>query len=103
MKMMEVRCCCDPGKLLGYLPMEDGSQYFSRKIAIPTNILVGQLPMPLSTAKLVINTITVHLPIATIVWRDGSERRALKSDDTPIETLRMLPEFVEAIDSKQGE
>jgi hypothetical protein len=40
-------------------------------------------------------TITVCLPIAIFRAEDGREYAALKSEETPIETLRLMPGFVE--------
>lgn len=72
--MMEVRCCCDAGKLLGWLPTPKA---LSVMYPIPDEILTFE-------------TETVHLGFGQHHYV------ALKSNDYPIEKLRQIREFVEA-------
>lgn len=85
MRLLEVRCCCQPTKLLGWLPVLEGVRAYRRTIS-----KMSDVPMPKKA-----EFIHVHLPVQIIeIW--GERYHALSSDETPIETLRMLPDFVEA-------
>lgn len=81
--MLEVRCCCNAGKLYGYLPMppdqlREGATYRYRCAPGPKFTEVQ-----LHVAKIHVD---VHEPPFL----------AIKSDDIPLETLRKIRTFVEA-------
>lgn len=42
---------------------------------------------------------SLELPIETIHLADGTERAAIKAEETPIEILRMIPGFIEKRDA----
>lgn len=69
--MMEVRCCCVPKKLLGWLPaLTKGAPIF-RFCTYPDYRII-------------------ELTVATIVMEDRTSHRAYKSDETPLEVLRTI-------------
>lgn len=90
---MEVRCCCQPQKLLGWLPVPDDVHdgrvlrfivrparwEFTSVEATPEYKKVDEIELPV--ARLGIVGVTIL---------------ALKSEETPIERLRLIPGFVEA-------
>lgn len=89
-ELLEVRCCCRPEKLLGWLPVPG--------LAFPgQSITFLVMPRPVfgrPTALAAFAAERLELPVALYRADDGT-RRALKSEDTPIETLRLIPGFVE--------
>lgn len=94
MTRMEVRCCCQPQKLLGWLPVPHPSPCRGMQVTF----LVGRgahyewrAGEPVFLAAQ-----TVTLPIEQIVM-PGDQHLALKSEETPIETLRQIPGFVENV------
>lgn len=88
-RRVEVRCCCDPARLIGFIDVPDD-------VTLRDGTIV---PFQLEGVDAAIT-----LQIAT--WSYPSTRYgdpwgydddlAFKSDDTPIETLRRIPGFVEA-------
>ena len=86
MTRMEVWCCCKPEKLLGWLPVVTGQRSYRR-------VIVSRQAGPFEEPA--IDQTTVELPVARI-FHGGESYLALKSEETPIETLRLLPDFVEA-------
>lgn len=100
----EIRCCCDPGKLLGTVPVPADS-------VIPGAVFlfrlspVGEQSSLLDDVAIKISGETLELPLEeyrTVVDHpDGRHPDivfglAIKSNDTPIETLRRISGFVEA-------
>jgi len=93
MKMMEVRCCCKPQKLLGYLPVEENARAYVGVIFDKTQfdpLRSASYNDPLRSASYK----TIRLPVE-IVNQNGNQHYALKSEETPIEVLRQLPGFLE--------
>lgn len=84
--MIEVRCCCQPRKLLGWMKMEMPKSTY--------------LTFPLSPKPGEFGFSVVTLPLATFAHlsTDGSadSYRCFKSEETPIEVLRRISCFVEA-------
>lgn len=103
---MEVRCCCQPKKLLGWLDVPKGARSF--KVAI---MELNQSALRAHFSDGCVNTDQfvdryctpriVELPIATIV-NEGRTYKAIKSEETPIETLRMISGFAEAPHAKHS-
>lgn len=95
---LEVRCCCQPQKLLGWL-------------IVPDHVRDGSVvSFVVSPAHWVRETLDsapsfqpadrIDLPVATFgtYTQDGApvRRRALKSEEIPIARLRRIPGFIEA-------
>jgi len=98
---LEVRCCCQPQKLLGWLPAPDDVQIgqvirfqvrparwvFARKSSVP-DATPQYEPVD-----------TIALPVASLGagYLNGEPitRLAFKSEETPIERLRLIPGFAE--------
>jgi hypothetical protein len=96
--MLEVRCCCRPENLLGWLPVPERDVWNGARVAfrIPARVE--------SRREQGIITVSAYraehiwLTVAHYQCSAGGPFRghlAFKSDDTPLETLRRLPGFVE--------
>lgn len=76
--MMAVRCCCQPKKVLGYLPKAEGrAAVFYLRSAAGHEIQ------------------TIVLPIAIMQHGDGTRELAYKADGVSVEQLHRIPRFVE--------
>lgn len=90
---IEVRCCCQPQKLLGWLPVPDGvgaGDTVHFVVSRPRWRLASREAEPVFEMADVIT-----LPVA-ILDENGRSSLALKSEETPVERLRQIPGFVEA-------
>lgn len=94
-KLLEVRCCCSPQKLLGWLPVDDSVRpgavvrycYRTRtegRWACRDPLSVSDAPM-VHTIPLVIGEIYIN----------GDHWLALKAEGVPLEILRLIPGFQE--------
>lgn len=89
---LEVRCCCQPQKLLGTVEVRDDHG----------DVVVFDIPGPHSGPRelsAVASMNVVQLPVAIINILDGYGRqayRAVKAEGVSIETLRTIPSFIEA-------
>jgi hypothetical protein len=105
---LEVRCCCQPRKLLGWLPVPRGvvvapgvtvAFVVERARLVRARVPRGRYGFPLEGTERLddythIDARKVTLPIAR--WNHGRlTGLAYKSDDTPIEDLRQIEGFVE--------
>lgn len=93
---MEVRCCCTPRKLLGYLLVR-GEVFAGERVKFVVagpQVRVNGPGIGSEFEPEFVAEKSVILPVDRItVGRDTY--LALKSEETPIEVLRQLPEFVE--------
>lgn len=94
---IEVRCCCQPKKLLGWIDVDPRAVRRGAVIhfAIPPSAML------LSGKPEIVNTppVDVTLPVEAIgEYLDDQPvtHLALKSEETPIEVLRRIPGFVES-------
>lgn len=99
MKRMEVRCCCKPQKLLGWLPVP-ASAALGETLHFTIPPVVRFLGTPLEPQGFTEEgRRVISLPVEMFggVIRPGvfGEHLALKSEETPLETLRQIPGFVE--------
>ncbi len=95
-ELMEVRCCCNPKKLMGWLPVDRiGARVdyhiIEQGFSWRDVSLEGAL---FSEPKITI----VSLPVQTFIDPESGNppKLALKSEETPIETLRKIRGFIEA-------
>ncbi len=95
---MEVRCCCQPMKLLGYLPVPP-SRAAGDTVTFVIRPVVHCSPFGVAGGECaqVCRAETVALPVARFQSRVGERHLALKSEETPIEVLRRIPGFVERV------
>ena len=98
MTKLEVRCCCDPGLLLGWLKVPTDRVFIGSRVAWmvrePFNPLLSpDDPIVAEKVELEVARIETHYPV-TKSWL------ALKSNDTPIETLMKLPGFEKGPDAE---
>lgn len=86
---LEVRCCCQPRKLFGTLPVEAGDWRAHRFEYMDPMAHIGDLP---SEARVR----SIELEPAMFKGKRGAPYLALKSGRYPIETFRKIPGFEEA-------
>lgn len=96
---VEVRCCCQPQKLLGWMLLGVRSLRVGDVISFTIQRPFTARWSPFSQAPEKLPR--VDLPVAEYFERDsldGATHRGLafKSEETPIETLRMIRAFEEA-------
>jgi hypothetical protein len=86
MTRLEVRCCCQPRKVLGWLevPEHQVREGNSVRFTIP----------PTWRPERVLLADTIALPVATIT-EYGRDWLAFKAEGAPVERLRKLPGFME--------
>lgn len=87
---LEVRSCCQPQKLLGWLEAPDDAHVGMVRLfpVYPLGRIVG------NGESLYLDIVT--LPIAAFYSPAEGERLAYKSEETPLEQLRLIPGFIEA-------
>ncbi len=88
MRELEVRCCCDPGKLLGYLQVPDESAHNGVR-------LLYHVPLPVSWQDPAepprpVRPIELEVRVVQVGFR---RYLAVRSNDHPLETLLRLPWF----------
>jgi hypothetical protein len=83
---LEVRCCCQPQKLLGWLEVPDPN---ARRVMFRLSARFGYCD-PGSPPSV------VQFDIATIHFADGRHYRAVKAEGAPLELLRRIRSFREA-------
>ena len=102
MKRMEVRCCCTPKKLLGTLPVPDGHGFDVPFVVMKPRNRSIQAMQERGRQGVGIDRVT----LTVTGWVDlqcsaanGEVSRvegiALKADGVSIETLRLIPGFIE--------
>lgn len=97
---LEVRCCCVPQKLLGWVDVPEArlraGQFLPFVLRVPIPTSFGKQPEREES-----NAACVRLEMAFYNVRDvdsddfGATSIALKSGELPIETLRRIPGFIE--------
>lgn len=98
---LEVRCCCQPKKLLGYLPVDPQLAIRGARIrfAIPATFPYSRSRLGDGDVKTTPQEVIV-LPVESFQSSNPDERHlALKSEETPIETMRRIPGFVENLEA----
>lgn len=85
----EVRCCCDPSILLGWIFIEESFIIHQRLIQMPTTTLIPTTDKPLMDLS---SSITVEFERFNDVPNNRSYK-AVKSNDIPIERWERLPQF----------
>ena len=91
---IEVRCCCDPGVLLGWIEAPNAERPF-----VFTTLSVSGIPLceTFEELKAHVSVEAVVLHVGEVALSGGQfGRRCFNSNDTPIETLRKIPQFTEA-------
>ncbi len=101
MRRVEVRCCCSAAKLLGTLPLPDHVYSWAFPVMQERNANFSRA----AARGLQIDKVVLEL----VRWKhdvmDGDATtprtiaggEALKADGIPIETLRRIPGFIEAV------
>jgi len=81
---VEVRCCCNPERLIGWLevPADRDMRFYTR-----------------AHWREAVTTVTI--PIARI-FIGARSYPAFKSNEVPMETLRMIPCFTENLGTERG-
>jgi hypothetical protein len=103
-RWVEVRCCCQPTKILGWLPVPRLVQFaegqeFSWIRDRPRQVTRGPEP-PLEKSSVQVLRLRLRAMGSSTIDEYGIAHReaklALYSEDTPIEVLRQVREFIEA-------
>lgn len=100
--LCEVRCCCEPGKLLGYvqLPEEPAVGTRKRLVLRPQLLPAWEVPTITGAHPMAGPTIEyLELPYEKLALNGWLILRAFKSNDTPLETLRRLQGWHERFDA----
>lgn len=91
---IEVRCCCNPVKLVGWIDIDaENKSYISIAVYPETDTISILMDADLNISM----PRQIDLRMEMYKPEDGSEPYlALKAEDIPIETLRKIPGFIEA-------
>lgn len=98
MKWFAVRCCCDPGKVLGFLrlPTSYGSGqtfFLPRRVAWASDALT-KITHDNSHPSSMLERVECHTRIMKS-WNNGTNEIAIPSGDKPVEFWRDVEGFVE--------
>lgn len=91
-KVLEVRCCCDPGKFLGMLEVPRELARKGGPLRCRLQERLEGTPDQVSHSRFA--PPTVLLEVARLNM-NGVSVMAVKSNDVPLETLRKIPGFSE--------
>lgn len=97
MRRVEVRCCCQPFKLLGTLPLPDNARSWSYPVCKASRVTSPQALLRATRGGIRPETVTLELHKFGVV--EGGRLVtgwALKADGLPLEKLRRIPGFIEA-------
>lgn len=94
MKTLEVRCCCDPNQVLGYLthPKLQDLGDVCRFSIIDNTVLPVVFVMPGQMSTVNLPTKTVELTVDRVSVGD-QVLEAVKNHDYPLEDLQRIPGF----------
>lgn len=103
--MLEVRCCCRPEKLLGWLPVRDRDAWNGARVHFPVQQVFdyrgslatfeGLRPELFERLTPPAITLTVGCLHGSRAGRALRAHLAFRSDETPLAVLRLVPGFVE--------
>lgn len=93
MRRLEVRCCCEPSRLLGTLPVMD-SHVQRHQITFPV-MKPRRAFDPAAVAPLNHRPPNITLEVRDLFMLCTPLTRAIKADGVSIETLRLIPGFIE--------
>ncbi|HEV8474576.1 MAG TPA: hypothetical protein VGR82_17495 [Methylomirabilota bacterium] len=112
-RVLEVRCCCQPRRLLGWLPVPSNVQH--PRPGVEVTFLVDQARVelesfsPFSRGHAAFDDLprrVRHIPARRVTlrmaeWGDGEleTRLAYKSEETSLEDLRKIVGFIEHVDA----
>lgn len=99
---LNVRCCCQPRKILGSLPWDGVSRVVDFKTASGEVVTLSveqaslRLCLPREEDRRFHNVRDDEVDDINVVVRS---EWAFKSEETPIDTLRQIPQFIEGVAS----
>ncbi len=99
MKRIEVRCCCQPQKLLGTLPVPDLTKLGDRVGFVMMKPSTRSIEAIQASAKRMSAPSKVELPIESFADMTGSHPKysiAVKAEGMTVAQLRLIPGFIEA-------
>lgn len=97
MRRVEVRCCCQPARLLGTLPMPDRQPSWTYPVCKAPRATTPQALLRAASSGAKPETLTLELhKFELIVDGRPATGIALKADGVPLEKLRRIPGFIEA-------
>lgn len=90
---MEVRCCCQPQKLLGTVEVRNGTV---AEQAVYFGLMVDWSPYAIKDETVVPPTVR-SLTLYTDIWTDDNGERhvAVKAEGVGLDVLRRIPSFEE--------
>ena len=88
---LEVRCCCVPNKLLGWLdwPERAGEVWRFNLLSEIPKMPIEEMPIEIPNETVILTVARYQEPVT------GRRYLAIKSEDVPLERLRKIPGFVE--------
>jgi hypothetical protein len=100
---VEVRCCCQPQKLLGWLPVDEQRVIAGSVVTfeIPPMRHAGSWRFKRTPSDTYLLADRLTLPLERFTDTDGHTRIVFKSEETPIATLRRIPGFVDVPPSRE--
>jgi len=95
LRRVEVRCCCRPEKLLGWLPVDEARIFVGSRVKflIAPARTFKELGLE-SVSGFEVEVLTLPI-LEAVMPGELVGHPALKSEETPIEVLRRIPGFVE--------
>ncbi len=86
---LEVRCCCQPQKLLGFITVEPGATFVQRALIVdpPSGFASMFSVAPVACEK------QVRLPVQEIYTDTGRRYRAVKAEGVSLDVLLRVPGF----------
>ena|SRR5438552_14954491 len=93
MKSLEVRCCCVPQKLLGWIIVED--DYFKNNSRMEMRFPIQNITYVNDPSFIIFKPEIIVLYPRIINFPDKQNYLAINSNDIPIEKLRLIKNFVE--------
>lgn len=97
---LQVRCCCNAGKLLGFLPVHDSLVQLDRRFTLRLKPILSdsvEAAMGLARAapSMTADSEAITLSIGQVYANNSEYKLAIKSNDYPMETLHRLIGFRE--------
>lgn len=96
MKLLQVRCCCEPGRVLGHLQIPDAEAHLGARIRYTFRDLQ---PWPWKEPEMQTRIVTLVLEVRALVLElDKPDILAIEAHEDALPLLRRLPGFTEAVE-----
>lgn len=85
---LEIRCCCQPHKLLGWVDVDPNHAVEGRALRLPLKVSISDVQARVYPF--------LYLHVGRIAFPDDRRGHlAIMAENVPIETLRLVPGFEE--------